>query len=336
MLTLFSRHSRSESDSETPEARSDNDIPSATTEKPRGRKPKGEEEPNLTHGWTNGERFKSVAATGLIWAFCGAGVLSLGMNLLENDAEPQSTPVAVQDVSESQRASEFATTFVTRYLTASRDQEEQVSALLARGAAGSLSLPSQPAAIGSVIPGEAIQLPDGNWVVTVAVEQPATEEQPAVWRYWQVTVISDESGSIAAAALPSLVTAPTNGGLTVEKGDEISDPDLESTAGAFVKAYLTGQGEVDPLTAPGSGITAVTPIPYTDASVSSLRTMQELPLSPAEGDLVRTQISVTATAADGTTTQLGYTVDLRFRDRWEISAINPTTNAPTTIEGDQP
>ena len=58
---------------------------------------------------------------------------------------------------------------------------------------------------------------------------------------------------------------------------------------------------------------------------------QQLPEEPAEGDLLRAQISVTATAADGGSTRLDYTVELSYRDRWEVAAINPTTAIPTTI-----
>lgn len=334
MLTLFQRRSRSESEP-VEENLTDETAPAdAVGEDKKARKSRKDAEPNLAHGWTNGERLKSLAATGLVWAFCGAGVLSFGMNLLDGGSTPQAASVEVQDAGQSQRVSEFATGFVTQYLTASRDQEELVTSMLAKGAGDSLSLPSQPATIGAVTSGEAVQVTENSWIVTVVVEQPATEEQAAARRYWQVPVVTNEAGNIAASALPSLIAAPTSGDLSTKRSDEVNDANVESTVNTFAQAFLAGQGEVGPLTSPGSGITAVTPVPYSEVSVSSLRAAQEVPSSPSEGDVVRTQITVSATAVDGSKTQLGYTVDLRYRDRWEVAAINPTTDEFTT-EGEQ-
>lgn len=324
MLTLWRKKTAPEPTDDAPDREASAERDTAADEA-HGSKA----EPDLTHGWTNGERLKSIAATGVVVGLCLTGPAALGLHFLGSDPTPQTTAVEVQDPATSQRVSEFATSFVTQYLTAARGQEDQVTAMLAQGAGRRLSLPEKPSPIGAATPGEAVQTSDGNWVVTVAVDQPS-ESGAATRRYWQVPVLTDEAGGIAAAGLPSLVAAPTAGDLAVDQGDAINDSAVQDTVTAFMQAYLTGQGEVAPLTAPGSSLSAVQPTPFQELSISSLTTTQELPDAPAEGDLLRAQISVTATAADGGSTRLDYTVELSYRDRWEVAAINPTTAIPTT------
>jgi hypothetical protein len=335
VLTLIPKRHRAPADADPIETSSEEEVAEETPTPSRKLRKNKTDEPDIAHAWTAGDRFKSAAATGIIWVFCGAGVLALGANVLGNDAAPEVAAIEVQDAGQSQRVSAFASNFVDLYLSGSRDQEDQIAALLAQGVDTTISLPSEPVEIGEVTPGEAVQVDAGTWVVTVTVERPATAEQPATQQYWQLPVITDETGSIAAAGLPSMVATPGRGDLAVAPGDRVSDSAVEGTLAAFAQAYLAGQGEIAPLTAPGTAITAITPAPYAEASVPSIRTSQEIPADPAEGDVLRTQITVSATTADGSVTQLGYTVDLRWRDRWEVSAINPTSSTPTPTEGDQ-
>lgn len=326
MLTLWRKKTAPEAENETD---AHDEAPPDQDDVPASEARRSKPEPDLAHGWTNGERLKSIAATGLVFGLCLSGPAALGLHFFGNDPAPQAAAVEVQDAAASQRVSGFATTFITQYLTASRGQEDQVTAMLAQGAGRRLSLPEKPAPIGAATPGEAVQTSEGSWVVTVAVDQPS-ESGAAIRRYWQVPVLTDDAGGIAAAGLPSLVAAPTAGDLEVDQGDAINNSDVQNTVTAFMQAYLTGQGEVAPLTAPGTALSAVEPTPFQELSISSITTTQELPAEPAEGDLLRAQISVTATAADGGSARLDYTVELRYRDRWEVAAINPTTAGPTT------
>lgn len=335
MLTLIPKRHRATADTEPVETSpEDREAAEAAPTTPRKLRKNKTAEPDIANAWTAGDRFKSAAATGLIWVFCGAGVLAFGANVFGNDAGPEVAPVEVQDAGQSQRVSAFASNFVDLYLSGSRDQEDQITALLAQGVDTTISLPTEPVEIGDVTPGEAVQVDAGTWVVTVTVDHPATVEQPATQQYWQLPVITDETGAIAAAGLPSIVASPGRGDLAISPGDQVSDLAVEDTVTAFAQAYLAGQGETAPLTAPGTAITPITPVPYAEASVPSIRTSQEIPADPVEGDVVRTQITVSATTADGSVTQLGYTVDLRWRDRWEVSAINPTSSTIPT-EGEQ-
>lgn len=329
MLTLWRKKTAPETEIDAPD-----EAVSAESDAPADEARGSKAEPDLAHGWTNGERLKSIAATGVVVGLCLTGPAALGLHFFGSDPAPQTAAVEVQDPAASQRVSEFATSFVTQYLTAARGQEDQVTAMLAQGAGRRLSLPEKPSPIGAATPGEAVQTSDGGWVVTVAVDQPS-ESGAAIRRYWQVPVLTDEAGGIAAAGLPSLVAAPTVGDLEVDQGDAINDSAVQDTVTAFMQAYLTGQGEVAPLTAPGSSLSAVQPTPFQELSISSLTTTQERSAEPAEGDLLRVQISVTATAVDGGSARLDYTVELRYRDRWEVAAINPTTAGPTTTTGEQ-
>lgn len=327
MLTLWRKKT-------APEPENKNDAldeapsvePDTSADEVRGSKA----EPDLAHGWTNGERLKSLAGTALVWGLCATGPLALGLEVLGNDTGSQQASVEVQEVGDSQRVSQFATSFVTRYLTASRGQEDQVTSMLAEGTNRSLSLPETRTPIGAAVSGEAVQTGDRTWVATVEVEAPGDEDEAAVRRYWQVPVVTGDGGGIAAAGMPSLISAPTADGLEVDPGARINDSDVQDTVTAFMQAFLTGQGEVAPLTSPDSSLVAVKPTPFTEVSVSSIATTQELPAEPAEGDLVRAQVSLSATAADGSSAPLGYTVELRYRDRWEVAAVNPTTSITTT------
>ncbi|UQN31812.1 conjugal transfer protein [Brachybacterium kimchii] len=282
---------------------------------------------DVTNSWTNGERLKSIASTGLAWVFIGCGPVALFGQALSGDSSGQTSTVQVQDAGDSQRVSEFASTFVTRYLSTQRGNEDQVTSMLAKGTDNSLSLASDPAAPTAVTPGQAVEISDGHWMVTVSSEQPGKKDEPSTLHYWQVPVITNDAGSMAAGALPSMVAAPTGGDLSVDRGSSVSDTDVSDTVTAFMQAYLAGQGEVSPLTSPGSQLSAVSPAPYTEVTVPSVESAQEAPEAPVEGDQIRTQITVTAIAADGTKTQLEYSLDLRYRDRWEVSAVNPTTPA---------
>ena len=330
MLTLWRKKTAPEPESDAPDeaASAERDTPADETRESKA-------VPDLAHGWTNGERLKSLAGTALVWGLCAAGPLALGIEVLGDDSGSEQASVEVQEVGDSQRVSQFATSFVTQYLTASRGQEDQVTSMLAEGTSDSLSLPEARTPIGAAVPGEAVQTGDDTWVVTVEVEHPGAEDEAAVRRYWQVPVVTSEGGGIAAAGMPSLISAPTTDGLEVEPGARVNDADVQDTVTAFMQAFLTGQGEVAPLTSPDSSLVAVKPTPFTEVSVSSITTTQELPADPAEGDLLRAQVSLSATAADGSSTPLDYTVELRYRDRWEVAAVNPTTSVTTTTTGEQ-
>lgn len=290
-------------------------------------------EPDVAHPWTNRERLVSIASTGAVWVFVLCGPLALATSVLREDA-PTTASVETQEVDVSQSVATFGAGFMTQYLSTPRGQEDRITAMLAEGVDVSLALPQKPAPISSVLPAEAVAISETQWLVSVTVEHPATDGESGATRHWQVPVETDDAGHRAVSALPSLVPEPTVGDLAVESRSEVRDSDITQTLDAFMKAYLAGQGEVAPLTTPEASLTAVSPTPYAEASVGAVLTDQEVPESPSEGDLLRTQISATATAVDGSTTQLGYTVELRYRDRWEVSAVNPTTETPTTPEGD--
>lgn len=281
-------------------------------------------EPDLAHGWTNGQRLTSMAASGALLLMCGSGVAALGLEVLRDPAPAPITAPAVTNPADAQDAAEFAEAFVGRFLSTPRGQEKQVTDMLAAGGTSSLSLPEQPAPIGAISAAGARKTTDGQWISTVAVDEPAHDDVPPVHRYWQVVVLADGHGHLAAAALPSMISAPGTGDLALGDSTTVSDTAVRQTVTAFMAAYLAGQGEVAPLTAPGASITAVLPVPFASTEVQAIRAAAAPPDKPAQGDVVPLQVSVTATAADGSKRQLEYSLDLRYRDRWEVSAVNST------------
>lgn len=289
------------------------------------KKTKKDREPDAGHGWTQGQRLASTAATVGVWALCLSGPVALVSQLSE---EPPPAPAAVQKVaepSEAQRASQWAASFMQIYLTTPRGEEKNVTELFAKGAVSTLQLSKSPAPIGAVTPGSAVEVGDGQWVATVSVHEPARDGVPATTRYWQVPLLMTEEGEIAASALPSLIAAPVAGSASVDRGDSIAHDEIKTLTSNFASAYLAGSGDVKPLVSPGAPIHAVTPAPYSEAEVRSLSSRTPVPETPKNGDSARVQISVVATAANGNETHLDYLVEVTYRDRWEIAAINPTT-----------
>lgn len=281
-------------------------------------------EPDLGHSWTNGQRLSSMAATGALLAMCGSGVAALGLEFFRDPAPAPVVAAAAADPAAAQDAAEFAEVFVARYLSTPRGQEKQITDMLAGGRSSSLSLPEQPAAIGAVSAAGAREVTKGQWIATVSVDEPAHDDVPVVHRYWQVLVLQDGQGHLAAASLPSMVSVAGPGALAVPESSDVSDTAIRQTVSAFIAAYLAGQGEVSPLTAPGTAIGAVLPVPFASTDVKAIRAAVPVPEQPAQGDELRIQVSVSATAADGSKRQLEYQLDLRYRDRWEISAVNST------------
>ena len=310
MLTLSRTKPKSESD------------PQGQVSEPREKR--SERTANVGHGWTNGERLKSIGATALLWVCVASGPAALVFGLGEDQPSPAPVADAGQEVAPSQRVSEYAAAFMTRYLETPRGQEERVTEMLARGVKATLTLPESPAAVTAVTPAEAVQLGKDRWVVTVSVQQPGAQDAAPSRTYWQVLVLA-QGNAMAVGALPSMVAAPTAGEVSIEPGDELVAGPITKTIDAFIAAYLAGRGEVAPITSPGVAIAPVSPAPFSEVAVTSVRGAREQPEQPAEGDVQRVQVSVSATAADGSKKQLGYTVELRYRDRWEISAVNPTT-----------
>lgn len=332
MLTL--RRTRTDRDLD-PERDPQNETPDSdetgTLESQHGRG----REPTVGTSWTTGQKLSSTIATAALWGLIICGPVALIGNVMRDDPAPPAVAES-QDVTESQNVAQFAGSFMTQYLTTPRGQEDQITGFFADGVDVNLRLPDKPTALNSVTPGATVKLADGEWLATVAVELPGEGEAPAVTRYWQVPVLTNEHGQRAVGGLPSLVASPATGDLAVERSQELSGTEAGETVTSFLRAYLTGQGDVQPLTAPDVVIAAVDPPPFTEISTAELRASEEMPEAPAQGDSLIVHATVSATAADGSTTQLGYSLELRFRDRWEVAAINPTTEESNTDdEGEQ-
>lgn len=295
---------------------------------PEGDKP-NKKTPTVGHPWTAGERFKTMGVSAVLWACVASGPIAVWMHMGDDPVTPGPVAEAGQDVADSQSASAYAAMFMDRYLSTPRGEEDTVSAMLARGVTDRLSLPAKQPSIVAITPAEAVQLDEMQWIVTVAVQTAGDEESPDSITYWQVPVLAQDD-SLAVAGLPSVVAAPATGDLSVSAGDDLNDNAVTSTVSTFMDAYLAGRGEVAPITSPDSALGPVSPAPFSEVSVTSVRATEPLPESPADGDMARVQISATATADGGSKRQLGYELELRYRDRWEVHAVNPTP-----LEGEQ-
>src|SRR5699024_4314697 len=97
----------------------------------------------------------------------------------------------------------------------------------------------------------------------------AADEQAR--RYFQVSVRADGQ-RVEALALPSPVAGPQVGaGVAVDYRQVVaSDGPVAEVVDQFLRAYLTGDGDVAPLISPGSSVQGLDPPPYSQVVVHEI------------------------------------------------------------------
>jgi hypothetical protein len=134
-----------------------------------------------------------------------------------------------------------------------------------------------------------------------------------------------------ATSLPSEIPAPVTAALPALRVGTLSFPGDEPLPRAmdrFFQAFLAGQGEVDRYTAPGSGIRAIRPAPFSSVSLDRVGLLST--------DETRTaylaQANVRATDPDGYIQILTYALELHRRaGLWEVTEVLPAP--PVAEEG---
>lgn len=283
--------------------------------------PQEDKTPNLTEGWTNGQRLISLGVSGALWAALLSGPAALAFAIGSNDSEPKQTEL-IQDAGITQKVAEYGSSFMRVYLTQGREDSSLIAPFLSED----VSLPrwgkQAPLNIVAVMPGRVKELSPGRWIVDVAVDLIEAEDKPVVHRYYQVPVVTSEKGEIAVVALPSLVSAPVNGEIEIDQPEEIRNKELQTTVENFFNAYLAGKGKVDPLLAPGVSISTPEPTPFSEVQILSVRSFVGVPDEVKDGSKTRLYVSIQAVTGDNSSEQFDYVLDLRYRERWEVSALN--------------
>ncbi|MFD9791336.1 conjugal transfer protein [Streptomyces sp. NPDC059070] len=264
-----------------------------------------------------------------VWAALACGPLALAVASLPSAAAPAAaTPAPSSGTVRTPVAADpsgYAELFLTAWLRSSAVDENSAQARLAQALAPSVPLP-QPTGAQSVLD-RAIAVRSahrggGQWLVTVAVQYADVSV-----RYYAVPVLADASGgSYAVTGAPGQVAGPVLAKAPESAYKVALAPRgaLVGTVAEFLRAYLTGLGEVDRYLAPGMHLLALVDTSYTDLQVEQAAAMEEAAGAqgiPADGTRVHVRVQIKARDRAGSW-PLAYEMTLTTRAaRWEVSAF---------------
>ncbi|MFI6689083.1 conjugal transfer protein [Streptomyces sp. NPDC050485] len=350
----------------------------ATADSPAG------DGPGELAGWSTGARANTSALIRYgLWGLLLLGPL-LGLTAFLSApaaTRPAPHPAApAAPAAGGQGASGFAQLFVAAFLSAGEGDQAKLAAYYPPAAGLRLEGASQRHTGEQLTVVRLRQTDRDVWSVTVAARITDTHPTPTpsspadearrdpkadavasaagAVHYFQVPVATavaagGASGYVALAmpgevsapariAPPALVYGPLRPALP-------SDPRTQAVT-QFLNAYLTGTGGLDRYLAPGTQLTAISPVPYTELAVDQLAIEGEsggepVAAVPADGTRLRLVVQLRARGQDGIRVPLTYALALSARaGRWEIAAldgaptparIQPTApaSAPSTATG---
>lgn len=224
------------------------------------------------------------------------------------------------------RAGDFAQRVVRAWLSATRTKVGDLGDLYED--ASSFALPDKPIRVettetANVTPTSVA----GIFRVTVSASVEGTR------RYYTVPV-QVSAGSLSALTLPAPTTAPE---ISPDR-DRAYRTTLPSTGPtstavlAFLRALLTGQGDVTRYTSPGAPIVAVDPAPYKSVDLRTVTGLSDEAL-PAEGAIAHVLATAIGTDAAKRPATTQYALTLKARGgRWEVAGIDlaPAITKPRT------
>ncbi|MFD7161324.1 conjugal transfer protein [Kribbella sp. NPDC059898] len=231
------------------------------------------------------------------------------------------------------RVGQFAQRVVRSWLGATRAKPGDLGALFDNS---SLQLPDKPTRVDTATTADVTPTSvNGIFKVTVAATVEGTP------RYYAVPVqVSDRDGSLIALALPAPAAAPS-----IERAADdpyrstFTPSGATSTAVlAFLRALLTGQGDVTRYISPGAPIEEIVPAPYARVDLSTVAGLaDEVP--PADGKQASVLATVVGTDAAKRSITTQYALTLKARGgRWEVTAIDlaPAIRRPRTTGQNMP
>ncbi|WP_280272202.1 conjugal transfer protein [Nocardia wallacei] len=247
-------------------------------------------------------------------------------------------------IGRSQLAQSFAREFVVTYLTASTDQQERVAQYVSAGQ--QITLPSNHRQVAdSQVVHAARKMSAGNvevWSVTVSVQMggasgaAAAGKDGPIRQYYRVAV--SVTDGLRALAIPTLVERPARGGdLALSYSATCAaDTPLAQVAIGFVKAYLSGSGDMNRYTVLNSEIVAPSPSPFTTVETASVTSDDSG--CGTTGSTAHVLATVNAKGAEGGIPTLAYPLTLvRNTGQWQVQSVDPipALRTPLTIVADQ-
>ncbi|MEU1533933.1 conjugal transfer protein [Streptomyces fagopyri] len=265
------------------------------------------------------------------WTAIAAGPVALCVAITsaptaDRAAAGKTTPVRASGAAADPAG--YAQLFVAAWLRSSADDARSAQARLAQSMAPEVELPdpaegvrSKPQSVTAV---RSAQRGGGAWSVTVTAQY-----ADGRLRNYAVPVVADRSGgSFAVTGAPGVVAGPARADVPASPYRvTVPEGDLSSSVGEFLSAYLAGAGEVDRYLAPGVVVSALTPAPYTRATVRQVRAVEAAAagLAAADGTAVHVLVQVEARDGGGRW-PLAYELALTARSgRWEVTALESGT-----------
>jgi hypothetical protein len=262
-----------------------------------------------------------LATVGLWLLVAGGAVGGIGSMAAKSSAAPTT---AAKPMAPTADVEGFAQLYVSAYLEAGQGTEDSLKPFypgtvdLGQVQAGQFYV-SRTVSLGARTIG-----PD-YWSVTVAADLLGARDgryQPLGLRFYSVGVVRTDDAFVATS-VPSEVPAPTIAELPALRAGTPTFPKDDPVTQAmdrFFQAFLADQGEVDRYTAPGSGIRAVRPAPFSSVS------LELVGLSPTDTSQTAylAQVELRGTDPDGRQQILDYSLELDQRaGLWEVSRLLP-------------
>ncbi|MFJ3229129.1 conjugal transfer protein [Streptomyces sp. NPDC086783] len=266
------------------------------------------------------------------WIAIAASPIALCIAITSGPATAQATTAKAPPERPTAQDSDlagFAQLFVGAWLRSSADDVRSAQARLAQSMAPNVELPelvegARPSPV-SVTAVRSAHRSGGVWSVTVAAQY-----ADGRLRNYAVPVVADRfGGSFTVTGAPGVVAGPGRADVPASPYRvTVPEGDLSSAVGEFLAAYLTGAGEVDRYLAPGVTLSAVSPAPYTGATVQQVRAIEGAAAADraVDGTAVHVLVQVEARDGDGRW-PLTYELALRARSgRWEITGLGSGTS----------
>lgn len=274
--------------------------------------------------------------------------------------EPVQPPQTVEsgtnagELSAHDRAGAFGTMVVSKWLTATRADSEELDKYFADSSAKGFETTPMEIDRPSVV--SATKDKSGLWSVVVAVDTKSTEkvkgkDDKTTWttRHFELPVRVEDSGEAIAQRAPAMVPLPAQAeGETFAYGEDLSPSGgISAMSGEFLNALLVGTGDVSRLTTPGSDITPIEPAAFTSVTVSKVQATQPEAEAPMAGDANEILVTAVGKTESGEGIPLQYSISILSRDgRWEVKSLSrppaletsdastaPPTEPPTTSPG---
>ncbi|MBB5918782.1 hypothetical protein BJY24_007694 [Nocardia transvalensis] len=246
---------------------------------------------------------------------------------------------------QAQLVESFAREFVVTYLSATNDQQERIAQYVSAGQ--QITLPSTHRQVSDpMVVFSSRKQANGTvevWTVTVSVRpgNPAAgaasnaKGDNAPRQYYRVGIALTDG--LRALSVPAAVEPPARGAdmALAYETPCAADTQFAQVASGFVKAYLTGSGDLNRYVALNSGIVAPQPPPFTSVETASVSADE--PGCGTSGSTAEVLAMVNPKAADGVAPTLAYPLTLtRTAGQWQVRSVNPVPalrNPMTLVTG---